>query len=261
MYEVPTAPLSIGQVLDRGFSLFKASFSAVWLFALIAGVVAIPFNSISGAIAPDAQDPTLALGVGLLVAGLIYFIASIVLYGAICARIGGIATGSPMTAGEAIGVGFRRGPAFFGASICYFLIIVVGLILLIVPGIWLMVALFLCFYAVILDRKGPIESLRYSWQLVKGNWWRSAAILTIIGIIVGVMYLLIGLIIGILVGLQAGGLAEPGRMIAILEYAVLPLLQVVLAPLSYALFVALYYDLRLRHEGSDLADRIAAATG
>ena len=37
-----------------------------------------------------------------------------------------------------------------------------------------------------------------------------------------------------------------------------PALSAVIAPLTYALMLSIFYDLRLRHEGGDLAARIAA---
>jgi hypothetical protein len=262
MYEAPQAPLTIGQVLDQGFKLFKESFAGVWLFALIVGVISIPFNSISSSLSPDAVQ-TGAFGAGfavfMVVAFLVYVIGTIVLYGAITSRIGAIANGSPITAGEALNIGFRRGPAYFGTSVLLGLIVFVGLLLLIIPGIWLGVALFLGTIAVIIDRKGPVESLQYSWEIVKGNWWRTAITMTIIGLIVGVVYVLIGTVVGLLIGLGMEDAADPGPIVLALDLFIVPLLQVVLLPITYSLFIALYRDLKLRHEGSDLAERIAAA--
>jgi hypothetical protein len=44
-----------------------------------------------------------------------------------------------------------------------------------------------------------------------------------------------------------------------IQFVVSPLLSAVAIPLSYSLYLAIYHDLRLRHEGGDLAARIAAA--
>jgi MFS family permease len=262
MYEAPTGPLTIGQVLDHGFRLFKASFSSVWVFALIVGIVSIPFNSISGRLTQTL--PSGQTGPGfvafIVIAFFVYLIGSIVLYGAITSRIGGIATGNPITAGQALDIGWRRGPAYFLTSLLLFLILLFAFILLIIPGIWLGIALFLATYAVILERKGPVQSIQYSWDIVKGNWWRTFITMTIIGLIVGVAYVLIGLVVGLLVGFGIEDPTDPGPIAAALDYVVVPLIQVILLPVMYALIMALYYDLKLRHEGSDLAERIAAAT-
>ncbi len=261
MYEPPTAPMTIGQVLDRGFSLFKASFASVWLFALVVSIAAIPFNSVGVATddLPPDQMP-LGLALGSLGFGLLYVIVSIVIFGAIVSRIGAIARGTAIEAGEALGVGFRRGPALVGAAILYTIGTVLMLFLLIIPGIWFMVAFAFAMYATILDRKGPIEALRLSFAMVRGHWWRTAALITIIGIIAGVIYILLGFIVGFVTAFGAGSEEALQGTLLWLQIIVFPLLQVVLVPLSYSLFVALYNDAKLRHEGSDLAARIDDAT-
>lgn len=57
-----------------------------------------------------------------------------------------------------------------GASILYTLMVMVGLILLVVPGIFLAIR-FAYFMHAIVDRdKGVIDSLSYSWSLTTNNW-------------------------------------------------------------------------------------------
>ena len=59
-------------------------------------------------------------------------------------------------------------------AILYGLAIVVGLILLVIPGIILSISLCLAFYLVALENKGAVDSLKSSHALVKGYWWRTA---------------------------------------------------------------------------------------
>jgi hypothetical protein len=112
-------------------------------------------------------------------------------------------------------------------------------------------------YAAVIDRRGPIDSLGYSWRLVRGHWWRTAALVTIVGIILMVFYVILGVIVGVAVVMNAEQLAE-GTMPWYIDFVLSPLLSGVVTPFGYSLFLAMYYDLKLRHEGSDIAERIAA---
>lgn len=55
------------------------------------------------------------------------------------------------------------------------LAIVAGLVLFILPGIWIGVMLGFAMYFVLQDKKNPIEALGASWNLVKGRWWATFA--------------------------------------------------------------------------------------
>jgi hypothetical protein len=83
-------------------------------------------------------------------------------------------------------------------------------------------------------------------------------ILTIVAIIASVLYLLLGFVLGVLLAAGATSDGAVPTSVYILEMVLMPLIQVVMVPLSYSLILALYYDAKLRREGSDLAERIAA---
>lgn len=57
------------------------------------------------------------------------------------------------------------------AAILVALVVGLGFILLILPGIYLAVGLAFTAFFVILDGKGPVESMSASRALVKGRWW------------------------------------------------------------------------------------------
>jgi hypothetical protein len=84
-------------------------------------------------------------------------------------------------------------------------------------------------------------------------------VLTIAFFIIGVAYLIVIIITGAADISAAAGSAFPRWLTLLMDYIIAPLFQVVLSPLFYALPMAVYNDLKLRREGSDLAARIAAA--
>ena len=72
---------------------------------------------------------------------------------------------------DAINLSLRKFVFIFIATILYLLIGGIGLIVLIIPGIFLMTKLFFFDCAILLDNKGIISSFEKSWQITKGNWW------------------------------------------------------------------------------------------
>jgi hypothetical protein len=255
MYQAPTAPQSIGGVLDNGFKLFRESFLQVFFLAVAMSLVSAPINYAAPYLLQNGRTPNVVatiVGAGLLVA----LIASIVV-GAIVARIDGVARGEPVSLGDALSIGVNRLPAFIVSWILAALVVSLGLILLIVPGLILAIWFLFGPYAVIVERVGPLQSLGYSRALVRGHWWRTAAIVTIVGIILGVVYTVLGLVatISIVTNPEA---ASAGQLPWYVQFVVSPLLGGVAGPFGYSMLLAIYYDLKLRHEGADLAARIAA---
>lgn len=259
MYETPTAPLTIGQVLDKGFGLFKAGFASVWGFALLGAVSGIPFYSVNSAVTAAGPEAVLGMLGPQLITLLLNLLVTLFTLAAISLRLDAIAHGRSLTIGQTVTIAVSRALPLLGTAIVYCVCVVIGMVLLVIPGVWITIAWIYGLYAVVLDRKGPIEGLGYSYALVRGHWWRTAAAVTIIGIIVGVLYVLLAVVFGVLIAVGTFAATDAEGLIVILEIWILPLLQIVLLPLSYAMFVALYNDARLRHEGSDLEARIAAA--
>ena len=99
--------------------------------------------------------------------------------------------------------------------------------------------------------------MSYSRAIVRGHWWRTALLLTIIGIVLMVVYSIV--VVGVSIAVISDPVAaSQGQVPWYVTLIVGPVLSAVIAPLSYALVLAIFYDLRLRHEGGDLAARIAA---
>ncbi|HEY2808140.1 MAG TPA: hypothetical protein VGI91_05065 [Steroidobacteraceae bacterium] len=113
-----------------------------------------------------------------------------------------------------------------------------------------------CAYAVlILERVGPMTSLRRSWSLTRGSFWRLTAVYTVALIILIVFYVVLGTATGFVVALVAHG--ELAVMTAV--YAVVAVaLGTFVVPFYSAVQLAVFGDLSARREGADLAQRISA---
>jgi len=251
MYRAPAAPLSIGGVLDNGFQLLRTSFSSVIGLAILSAVIGSAPNLVLPQ-PPLMGEPRITAG--LLAGSLIAGVVSALFYGAIIARIDAHIKAREMTFAEAVQVGARRLLPMILCFILYGLAVTGGLLLLVVPGLILALSLGMAPYLVITENLGPVEALKRSHNLVWGNWWRTAIIVTVIMFILMAAYFLVGMVSGI--SIVAGGtdVGEPGLLVNL----AMALLSAVITPVAYALGMALLTDLQRRKEGGDREPRIDA---
>lgn len=257
MYHLATAPRGIGQVLDSVFQLTRAAFLPLLPFAVITGILgALPlvYMAWTGVLNDPARLATLELSASYWIATLVILPVMFVAYGAAVLRAESIAQGRPAGLGESVRGVLPKLVTIILAAICFALAVGVGLVLLVVPGLILMVSLYMFLPAILLDGKGIVESLTHSHKLVWGNWWRTASIVTIAFIVVYVLFLVIGIVLGIAIGFAS---ADPASLfLANLVTSVLGGLLVM--PFFTALYVEIYRDLKMRKSGGDLAARIEA---
>jgi TRAP-type C4-dicarboxylate transport system permease large subunit len=130
------------------------------------------------------------------------------------------------------------------------LAIFAGFICLIVPGIYLGVALYFSAQAVVAEDRSPIEALRRSRELVRGQWWRVFGIGIVFSVMIGVVGGIIGAVSrGIADGADSQAIALAGSMVA-------DVFTIAFTALAATL---VFFDLRTRLEGTPPAPRWAPA--
>ncbi len=94
---------------------------------------------------------------------------------------------------------------FLGAEILATIIIFVGFLLLVVPGIIAALGLGFTPYVVIDRGLGPVESLKESWRITTGNKWRILLLgLALVGLnFLGLLVLIVGLLVTVPITLLA----------------------------------------------------------
>lgn len=68
------------------------------------------------------------------------------------------------------------------ANIIVSLLVIIGFVLLIIPGLFLLVSFTFVLFAIGVEDTGPIGALRRSWQLTTGHRWRVFALVLIVGV-------------------------------------------------------------------------------
>jgi hypothetical protein len=97
-----------------------------------------------------------------------------------------------------------------GATIIFSIIIVLGLIAFILPGIYLLVRLYFYDFAILIDNEKACNSLRRSWKIMKGKWWDVFALF--------VVALLPLIVIAFLAGFVAGYFSLRLKFISVFNF-------------------------------------------
>jgi len=244
-------PLGFGELLDAGFRLWRRNFGKFSLIALIATapIAIVQFFFLRSQIQlieagqvlvddPDAFNRTAGL---ITLASLV---SAAVSFGAMYAMATRRYVGQQLTAGNALKDGLKRFFPFLITWLIYLLAVGLGLVALVIPGLFLGVSLFLAFPAFWAERAGPFRSLRRSWALVKGRRW------VLLGVIV-LGFLLLSLLSFLATG-PAVLAGDNVALFAALNGLVVPIYSAVLTPILPVMGTVSYYDARVRKEGFDI---------
>lgn len=143
------------------------------------------------------------------------------------------------------------------ASILYSILMTVGFILCLIPGIMIAVYLYFYMYVYIVEDRGVVDSLQRSYELVKGNWWVTFGYLIVFGIISFILSLIF-MIPSIFVGL--GSLMQidffTSDVFAYIASFIENIGQVLVYPIVYIAGGIMYFSYRNQLEGLDMESDI-----
>lgn len=265
---LPNEPQTIGSVLDSGFSVYRKTLKSVAVPAIIMTVLmtALSLGMMqgiefpAGVVVPDADgevQPALPIISPMFWFLWVFTAAMFYMFLLVVAQRQWtlIQGGTPSLTNE-----FIRGitlliPTIF-ASILYYLCLMVGFLLLIIPGVIVGVSMSLyMFVPIVEDRSGWLSITRSHSLVWGGNWFRSAAVFTVLVAISIALTFAFQFVLGASSGFDA--LVEPTEP-SVLSSIGGGLLAIVLYPLITALMLALYNDLLIRKEAGDLDSRLQA---
>lgn len=261
-------PLSLGELLDRTFFLYRRH------FLLFIGIAAIPYLAVvvaflvpglllyvipaRGPMTPSSRAVIGAAGgLFLLALGFLALVAFLYSAGASVFAVSEIYAGRRPTIRGSYGLVRGKAATIFGIMILSGLIVIAGMIALIIPGLYLICRIPVATAAAMIEDLGPIESIRKSFDLTRGFVGRSALIyLLVIGLTYGV---------GLMFQLPflALAAAAPKHSHLLFLWTVLGqvgnlLGGILVGAVPTIAFALLYYDLRVRKEAFDLQTMMQA---
>jgi hypothetical protein len=241
-------PRRIGELLSAALQLYRRHWRTLMA---IAAVVVVPLTLVQYGIGhwvrtngQQLQDPAevstsfWAVASASLLAALVGLLLYQVLTGAITRTIATEVAGQDLGVEQSYRFGFARLGPILVVSILVGLATLLGLIVFIIPGIYIAVRLAVSIQALIVEDRRGTEAMRRSWDLVGGHWWHAAFTLLVAGLITGVVNAVITAPFG------AGAWLLQGIAAAVATTVTLPYGALV--------GVLLYLDLRARKEPLDL---------
>jgi hypothetical protein len=264
MYIKPTSPQGIGGVLDDAIKLYRASFRACWpvaaAAAVIMGAIGVYLTvHLLGAVVFNPGAPLQSFNVyrqpDVLLVYVVDAAVRLAAYGAFLIYQNALAEGDGTPSmQEALGEMLGRLVPGLLATLAWWVVITVGIVLVLVPGIYFAGALCLWPVCLFVGRAGPLKSLQQSMELISGHWWRVSTILFIALVLMLVLSSIAGVLVGALIGIFWRDLMAMQLSLQ----AVAVIVSIFTLPMMPAALVAIYRDLILRRDGSDLAARLGA---
>jgi hypothetical protein len=236
-------PLGIGEILRIAFQLYQRHWRTL---LAIAAVVVVPFTLLQylfgdwirsrGEVTSlqEVSTATWAVGAAGLVAALAGILMYLVLTGAITRAVAAEVAGQDPSVEQSYRFGFHRLGSVLLVSVLVGLAIVGGLILFIIPGIWIGIRLCVSIEALVVEGRRGTEAMGRSWGLVGGHWWHAFGT-----VVVG----------GLLTGIVNAVITAPFNNTSWFVQAVAAAVATVITlPYSALVGVLLYLDLRARKE-------------
>lgn len=241
-------PRGIGEVLSAAFDIYRNNAANL---LLIVAVVVVPLSFVSALLARAfaATETTVEIGgqpvtqlesrslfvvlVAALVVVAIGVIIGAILQAAILRGAAQATIGDPVDIEASYRWGLRRFGSVLLISLLVGLVVAVGFILLIIPGIVFGVFLSVAIPALVVENRRGTEALKRSWNLVSGYFWHALAVLVVAAIIAAVVGLILGLI---------------GGSNWFVSWIFSAIAQIITAPFTALVGIVLYLDLRARKE-------------
>ena len=256
-------PLRVTEVVDRAVRIYARNAAAVWRIAIpLLVVVEVVFTLIdlsalpSGAIVSNGRllvpfgtsvgsyNAAVALEAIVLV-----LVVLQVINGALVRVYSDAFLGRRPDSGAAVRFAVRHLLGLIWIGVLVGVAVVIGLIAVLIGAIWLWVMLSVSFAAYVVEGKGGFQALGRSQELVRGRWWATFGALLLVAVIGVIASVGLPAILG---ALESGTNPVSPTAYVILQRAVNLIVYVIVAPLSAAVTVTIYFDLRVRKEAFDL---------
>jgi len=257
-YQAPKPQFDVGRVINRTFGAIKNNFVSFFLASLI--IMGTPMLLIGllpvlmgtgGLIEGDTINESYLTGI-MLVAGIsfiVVMIGSILLQGALI--FGAVAdfNGRKAPFSECMSVALRYFLPLLGLGILVGLGMILGFMLLIIPGIFIALGWSIAAPVLIVEGKGITDSISRSWELTKG-YKRWILLLVIILIVISTI---ISAVLGaftLIAGDPTTVVLEGGSTsFHILNAIFSALAQAISTMISATGVAAIYYEIRQLKEG------------
>jgi hypothetical protein len=230
--------MGVGAILDRGLRLYIRNFGILLAISLVVVVpVAILDLYLASAIGGTRGDQE---NIALLVGSVLGLGVNAILMGTLVQAVSDIYLGNAASLGRSFrAAGSRAVPLLLG-TLLYTVITSIGTACCILPGLFLLGALFATVPIIVLERQGVIDAMNRSWNLSSGMRIRVFAAIVFAQVQAS---LSIAPLTILALSLEIGPFHTQAA-----SQVVVALVQ----PYAAIVLILVYYDLRVRREAFDL---------
>jgi hypothetical protein len=260
-------PLNLGETLDASIKIVRARWRVL---AMVMVVVALPIQLLdmliiqsttdvyevgSSFASTSATSATRYSDEGAYLAGQVviellgllgYLIGTVACYRAIADSY----LGRDTTAEESLRFAARHAGRTLLLTILFVILLIPAFVALVLPGIWLTVAWSAAIPALLVEGLGGPAALKRSFGLVKDRWWATCGRLVVAYILVSVVT---GVVTLLPLALTSSVIDDTSFGALLIEHAAKFVVSLMTTPFIAAVTTLVYFDLRVRKEGFDLA--------
>lgn len=263
MTELALRPRSSTEIIDLAVRLLRRHFRPMFTIAVVSVLPGLLVQL--GFLLTTGGNVAASTGAGAAIGGPANFIVGSLVLAALVNYADDVLRTGAGDVGSAFSRAGQRLPAVLGSSLLSALAILVGFILLVVPGVYAAVRLSTALPAVAVEGAGAVESLRRAWARGEGHVGHTFVTLLLLGLVALVFFVIIGIVATVagVVGalaVRGGSSGGSGVVTFVLTQVVTALVTAALYPLYTNTLLLLAYDLRVRREGYDV-EAMAAALG
>lgn len=240
-------PLSLGEILDVSFGLYRNLFVPLLIVTLVTRAVPLAVSAYlesAGGMATNVALYLVSLIVDMVLAAIATAASTFIVSESYMGRL--------LSAGDA----FRRAGPFIGRLIMLGIltsfVVLLGFLLLVIPGIILACGLALATPAMVIESlPTSTAAMGRSWSLTRNHRAKIFGALFVVLLLMYLPFLALGGIAAASMGSGAGsGVAATTSFLGLTTVAAL--ISSLIWPLFYCVLTVAYYDLRVRKEAFDL---------
>lgn len=222
------------QTFKESYYFFQKNFVKLLGFTILTGALLVLIAQLLMPFFLDTQSSDQEINLETIepFAQMLNIIFKPIYTGALIVLILSLAIGKTKTLINCIFAGIMRWPYMLLANIMTSLLIFIGFVAFILPGIWIFTRLFLVPYLVIIDRQSPLNALINSYQYTKGY---SLTILSDIAILIIILIFFIIII----------------SVLQLLHPVILLLLLLLFQTLAHVIYYRHYEILMDKHRSQD----------
>lgn len=254
---IPIREMRLGELLDAAIKIYRLYWKT---FLAIASYILVPLAFLQSFLTRsqltgfretlrgiEPSEPSLTAGIASLVSILVMYLFVIPFLTAAFAKVtADLYMGGEPSVAETYRFALHRTRSILWVSILVGLATFGGVLLLVIPALIFYFRFVFSPVTVVAENLRGTDAMRRSWRLAKGSFWKIFGTVFLAGLLARIIAGLVSFIptaAALFLGPSAWPLAALGTSIG----------QVLTMPFATIVIVLLYFDMRIRKEGLDLA--------